>query len=134
MVLVFTGSGYMVATGVCSSAIATPVGTFDSASVVAIVCTSAAVVTRVVASTGVTIFVAAVSRGFAMNVGAATVFVVTYGFAYATAVAAIAVASAVGSSAAIMSSSLCSSSVFFAAWSALSADIRRVAAALRIFA
>ena len=81
MVLVLTGSGYVVATGVCVFAVAAPVGTFDSASVIAIACTSAAVITRIAASVGVTMFVAAVSRGFAMSAGAAAAFVVTYGFA-----------------------------------------------------
>ena len=80
-------------------------------------------------------FAAAIFRGSAMSLGAAAAFVVAYGFACSTAAAAIAVASAVGSSAALLPSSLCRSSVF---WSALSANIRRVclaiATALRIFA
>jgi hypothetical protein len=57
------------------------VGTFDSASVIAIVCTSAAVITRIVVGVGVTMFVVAVSRGSAISAGAAAAFVVTYGFA-----------------------------------------------------
>jgi len=134
MVLVFASSGYVAATGVFVFAVAVPVGTFGSTSVNAIVCTSAAVITRVVVSVGVAMFVAAVSRGFAMSAGAAAAFVVAYGCAYSTAVAAIAVTSAVGSSASLSSSSLCRSSVFIAAWSALSVGIRRVATAFRIFA
>jgi len=134
MVLVLTGSGYVVGSGVCTFAVATPVGTFDSAYAIAIAYTSAAVITRFAASVGVAMFVAAVSRGFAMSAGAAAAFVVAYGCVYVAAVAAIAVTSAVGSSAYLLSSSLCRSSVFIAAWSALSAGIRRVATALRIFA
>jgi len=57
------------------------VGTFDSTSVNAIVCTSAAVITRVVVSVGVTMFVAAVSRSSAIGAGVAAAFVVTYWFA-----------------------------------------------------
>jgi len=81
MAPVLTGSGYVVATGVCAFTIANHVGTFDSISVNAIVCTSAAVITRVVVGVGVTMFVAAASRGSAISAGAAAAFGVTYGFA-----------------------------------------------------
>jgi len=70
--------------------------------------------------------VAAIFRGSAMSVGAAAAFVVTYGFACSTAVAATAVFCAVGSSAALLPSSLCRSSAFVAARSALPAEIHRV--------
>jgi hypothetical protein len=76
MVLVLTGSGYVVGSGVCTFAVATPVGTFDSAYAIAIACTSAAVITRFAASVGVTMFVAAGSRSSAIGTGAAAAFIV----------------------------------------------------------
>jgi hypothetical protein len=115
MVPVLTGSGYVAAIGVCAFAIANSVGTSDSSYTIAIACTPAAVITRVAASVGVTMFVAAVSRSSAISAGAAAAFVVTHGFAFAAAVADTAVVSAVCSSAALLSSSLCRSSVFVAA-------------------
>ena len=81
MAPVLTGSGYVAAIGVCAFAIANSVVTSDSSYAIAIVCTSSAVIMRVVVGVGVTMFVAAVSRGFAMSAGAAAAFVVTYGFA-----------------------------------------------------
>jgi len=81
MVLVFASSGYVAATGVFVFAVGAPAVTLDSACAIAILCTSAAVIARVVVSVGVTMFVAAVSRGPAISVGAAAAFVVTYWFA-----------------------------------------------------
>ena len=81
MVLVFASSGYVAATGVFVFAVGAPAVTFDSAYTIAIACTSAAVVMRFAASVGVTMYVAAVSRGFAVSAGAAAAFVVTCGFA-----------------------------------------------------
>jgi len=72
--------------------------------------------TRVAAIASATIVVAAVSPGSILDAAAA--FVVTHGFAFAADVAVSDFASAVGSSAALLSPRLCRSPAFVDVWSA----------------